>query len=80
MTEFDFHISPAEVSDFEFKSNVETAGELLWNFTEAQLHKIYLNHQSDPLLFLRYRFVVRHILPVVGYHMEKIILKTASVL
>ncbi len=57
-------------SNYEFKTNVESPGELLWNFIETQVIK-YFSQQglADKDKWL-HRFLLKHLLPAIGYKME----------
>jgi WD40 repeat protein len=57
-------------SFFEFKSSVESTGELLWNFLEAQQVKYFSQQGLPTKTKWYYRFLLKHLLPAVGYHME----------
>ena len=56
---------------YDFKKRVETPGELLWNFMEAQVVK-YFQHSGleEPQKYF-YKFLLKMLLPALGYEMEK---------
>jgi hypothetical protein len=56
---------------YDFKHRVETPGELLWNFIEAQVVK-YVRHSGleDRQRYF-YKFLLKMLLPALGYEMEK---------
>ncbi|MCP5108874.1 MAG: WD40 repeat domain-containing protein [bacterium] len=56
---------------YQFKRQVETPGELLWNFMEAQVVKYDLHTGQDKRQKYFYKFLLRMILPALGYEMEK---------
>jgi WD40 repeat protein len=55
----------------DFKEKVKTAGELLWNFMEAQAVKLPERLLDDQEEIARYRFLLKCLLPALGYEMEK---------
>lgn len=54
-----------------FKKRVETPGELMWNFMEAQVAKIPERVGRDEEKSVYYRFVLKFFLPALGHEMEK---------
>jgi WD40 repeat protein len=54
-----------------FKDKVETSGELLWNFIEAQVAKIPDRVGPDEAQIIFYWFLLKYLLPGLGYEMEK---------
>ncbi|MEZ4985627.1 MAG: caspase family protein [Saprospiraceae bacterium] len=54
---------------FRFLPNT-SVGELLWNFTEAQLVKYYTDHAHDSDEQAWYHFLLRLLLPYLAYRME----------
>ncbi len=54
-----------------FKDTVESAGELLWNFMEAQVAKLPERLGRDEGQVAYYRFLLKFFLPGLGYEMEK---------
>jgi hypothetical protein len=55
----------------EFKERVEIAGELLWNFMEAQVAVLLERLNYDKKKWWFYKFLLKFMLPAVGYEMEK---------
>jgi hypothetical protein len=55
----------------DFKEKVETAGELLWNFMEAQAAVLLERLNFDKKKWWFYKFLLKFMLPAVGYEMEK---------
>ncbi|MBE2206781.1 MAG: caspase family protein [Saprospiraceae bacterium] len=49
----------------------QSVGELLWNFTEAQLVKYYEDNAHDPDAQTWHRFLLRCLLPCIAYRMEE---------
>jgi WD40 repeat protein len=56
--------------NYKFKIPVNTVGELLWNFSESQIIKTAEN-STNPVSRLEIAFLLRHLLPYLGYQMEK---------
>ena len=54
-----------------FKETVETTGELLWNFIEAQVAKLPDRVGPDEGQVVYYWFLLKYLLPGLGYEMEK---------
>jgi hypothetical protein len=54
-----------------FKETVETPAELLWNFIEAQVAKYYRQSELDEGQKYFYKFLLKMLLPSLGYEMEK---------
>ncbi len=58
-------------SRFAFKTKVASMGELLWNFLEAQVAKLTVETPNDPPRQAELRWLLRHLLPWIGYEMER---------
>jgi len=64
---------------FYFKKEINTTGELMWNFIEAQIVKKFTSKGDeysegeiiDDFLVDYYRFLFRNLLPFIGFNMEK---------
>ncbi len=56
---------------YDFKQRVETAGELLWNFLEAQVVKYVRHSGREERQRYFYKFLLKMLLPTLGYEMEK---------
>jgi WD40 repeat protein len=54
-----------------FKDTVESPGELLWNFIEAQVAKLPDRVGLDEAQVVYYWFLLKYLLPGLGYEMEK---------
>lgn len=54
-----------------FKDTVESPGELLWNFIEAQVAKLPERVGLDEAQVVHYWFLLKYLLPGLGYEMEK---------
>jgi hypothetical protein len=54
-----------------FKNIVESPGELLWNFIEAQVAKLPDRVGLDEVQVVYYWFLLKYLLPGLGYEMEK---------
>ncbi len=56
----------------QFKEQVETPAELLWNFIEAQVAKLpeRLGHDEEQIYY--YKFLLKFLLPALGFEMEKV--------
>jgi WD40 repeat protein len=54
-----------------FKDTVESPGELLWNFIEAQVAKLPERVGLDEAQVVYYWFLLKYLLPGLGYEMEK---------
>jgi WD40 repeat protein len=54
-----------------FKDKVESPGELLWNFIEAQVAKLPDRVGLDEARVVYYWFLLKYLLPGLGYEMEK---------
>ncbi|UCH94525.1 MAG: HNH endonuclease [Candidatus Aminicenantes bacterium] len=54
-----------------FKDRVETPGELLWNFMEAQVALLPERLAHDEKKIVCYQFLLQFFLPGLGYEMEK---------
>ena len=57
--------------NFEFKPQITSYSELMWNYKEAQLVKYFENDDIDTRQYYYYKLLIRHILPYIGYEMEK---------
>lgn len=55
----------------DFKKTVETPGELLWNFTESQVAKFFLDDNIEEGKKWFYKFLLKLLLPAIGFEMEK---------
>ncbi|HLP60538.1 MAG TPA: WD40 repeat domain-containing protein, partial [Candidatus Deferrimicrobium sp.] len=55
----------------DFKRQVETAGELLWNFMETQAVVLLERLNYDQKTWWFYKFLLKFMLPAMGYEMEK---------
>ena len=51
----------------EFKERVESSGELLWNFIES----IVFKHRENLEKSYYYKFILKHLLPYIGWKMEQ---------
>ncbi len=60
-----------EKCEGNFKRQVETAGELLWNFMEAQAAVLLERLNYDQKKWWFYKFLLKFMLPAMGYEMEK---------
>jgi WD40 repeat protein len=58
-------------SYFRFKKRVESTGELLFNFMEAQVARLWERETLDEGKLVYYRFLLWHLLPALGFEMEK---------
>jgi len=58
-------------SYYDFKERVETPGELLWNFMEAQVVKYFRHSGLEERQKYFYKFLLKMLLPALGYEMEK---------
>ena len=56
---------------FTFKLEFTSQGELMWNFFEGQLAKYFETIKYDDTEFIYYSFLLKHLIPFVGYKMEK---------
>jgi len=56
---------------YHFKDRVETPGELLWNFMEAQVAKLPERLGQDEERIFYYKFLLKFLLPALGFEMEK---------
>ncbi|NIM13175.1 MAG: NACHT domain-containing protein [Candidatus Aminicenantes bacterium] len=54
-----------------FKEKLETPGELLWNFMEAYVARLYERIDIEEEKKLFYKFLLKFLLPAIGYEMEK---------
>jgi len=61
----------SEISQYDFKARVETPGELLWNFMEAQAVKYVRHSGREERQVCFYKFLLKMLLPAMGYEMEK---------
>ena len=50
---------------------MESPGELLWNFIEAQVAKLPERVGLDEAQMVNYWFLLKYLLPGLGYEMEK---------
>lgn len=57
--------------DLDFRITPQFSGEILWNFIESQVAKFLLDFESDPAQGIRYRWIFKHLLPWIGYEMER---------
>jgi len=55
----------------DYKRHVETTGELLWNFMEAQAAVLLERLNYDQKKWWFYKFLLKFMLPAMGYEMEK---------
>lgn len=55
----------------DFKKQVESPGELLWNFLEAQVARLPERLGDDSGKQWFYKFLLKFLLPAFGYEMEK---------
>jgi WD40 repeat protein len=55
-----------------FKEPVETTGQLLWNFMEAQVALLPERLAQDEKKIALYKFLLQFFLPGLGYEMEKV--------
>ncbi|MGE5343174.1 MAG: SMEK domain-containing protein [Candidatus Omnitrophota bacterium] len=60
-----------ETSYFQFKDKIESPGELLYNFMEAQVARLWDREGINEDKMTYYRFLLRHLLPALGYEMQK---------
>ncbi len=65
-------IKNRDKENFRFKKQVETPGELLWNFIECQVVKEIDSKNKDESIEWFYQFLLRFLLPALGFEMEKI--------
>jgi hypothetical protein len=56
---------------YGFKEEVETAGEVLWNFMACQVTREMMRQDKSKEEKWFYRFLLMFLLPALGYHMEK---------
>lgn len=56
---------------FTFKPEFSTQGELMWNFFESQLAKYFETIKYNETNFMYYSFLMKHVIPFIGYNMEK---------
>lgn len=56
---------------FEFKKAASSAGEILWNFNEAQLAKYFRDDDIHKTLLVTARLMLKHILPRIGFELER---------
>ncbi|NIM15498.1 MAG: hypothetical protein GTO45_26255, partial [Candidatus Aminicenantes bacterium] len=54
-----------------FKDRVESVGELLWNFMEAQVGNLGERLGEDREMVYYYKFLLKFFLPALGFEMEK---------
>jgi len=54
-----------------FKKQVETAGELFWNFLEAQVANLSEKLHQDPGQIYYYKFLLKFFLPALAFEMVK---------
>ncbi len=66
----EIHQKQKSNSHLNFKPNVESPGELLWNFTEAQVAKYFTQTGIKDAKKYLYKFLLNHLLPAIGYFME----------
>lgn len=57
--------------NYDFKQKDESAGEILWNFIEAQVVKYFENRSLGEQQFHFYKLLLKMLLPALGYEMEK---------
>lgn len=66
------HLADLHRRDSRFRFlPVGSMGELLWNFTEAQLAKYFADLEGQADEQAMYRFLMRYLLPYLGWRMEK---------
>lgn len=58
------------VRELTYKKPVRTVGELLWNFMESQAARFFDQYFGSKK-FWYYRFLLRFLIPALGYEMEK---------
>lgn len=56
----------------DFKERVEMPGELLWNFMESQVARLFERVDKKEGEKWSYKFLLKFILPAIGYEMEKV--------
>jgi WD40 repeat protein len=56
---------------FNWKNEVESPGEILWDYVEAQHSSLISKHPENSELLYYYKFLLRQILPSIGYYMEE---------
>ena len=56
---------------FAFKPEFNSQGELMWNFFESQLAKYFETIRYDETNFMYYSFLIKHVIPFIGFNMEK---------
>lgn len=57
--------------DLIFRTMPQYTGEILWNFIESQVAKFLLGFESDLAQGIRYRWMLKHLLPWIGFEMER---------
>jgi TPR repeat protein len=58
-------------SEVEIFDNVETRGEILWNYLQAQILKIGSKYSTANKNFIKEKQYLNRIIPYIGYSMEK---------
>ncbi len=53
--------------EFAFKESPTTLGELLWNYHQSELVKIYRDHGRDREAYEWYRFLLQEMVPSIAY-------------
>ena len=54
-----------------FRDSAETPGEIIWNFCEAQVARLNERLGNDEITEWFYRFILKVLLPAIGFEMEK---------
>jgi WD40 repeat protein len=67
----EFHKEHRVDENCNFKERVESPGELLWNYLEAQVVRLPKRMTGDLNKQWFYKFLVKFLLPAIGYEMEK---------
>ena len=57
-------------SEFDIRPQIESAGELMWNFIQCQIVKKFeLYNNTEQKHFIYFKFIYQHILPFIAYEM-----------
>ncbi len=56
---------------FDFKNQITSYSELMWNFIEVQVVKHFVKAEPNEQEGVRYIFLLRHLLSYLGWRMEK---------
>ncbi|MEN8905672.1 MAG: hypothetical protein ABF289_06920 [Clostridiales bacterium] len=56
---------------FNWKNDVESPGEILWDYIEAQHSNLIAKSPENNELLYYYNFILKQILPNIGYYMEE---------